>query len=227
MLPQLTDSYGGGFFGGGASYYSAFEVAVQQYARQRNQPVIHVAMNYRLGIWGWGLGKEFKAAGLANNGIRDQKVALQWVKENIANFGGDPNKITLYGESAGAISTAIHLLDQRNEGLFHGAIMQSGSASTLPSPRTEEYQGPYDDIVAAAGCSGAADTFDCLKGKSQDQLASAQLQVNLMSKYTMGIVAITWRPSVDGDIIPDFPSKLLSAGKFAPIPWISGTNKDE
>lgn len=87
-----------------------------------------VSMNYRLGVWGFLQTPQLLAEGNSNAGLLDQRLAFRWVKENIAAFGGDPNRITIWGESAGAQSIGYHLFsyDGRNDDLFHSAIMESG-----------------------------------------------------------------------------------------------------
>lgn len=226
-LPVMIWLFGGGFFGGAGSYYSTLAPLMVKKSKELGKPVIHVAMNYRLGIHGFGMGREMHAEGLANNAIRDQRAAIDWVRENIAAFGGDPNKLTLYGESAGAISTGIHLLNPANKDVFKGAILQSGHASTIPMPRTQDYQAPYDDFVKLAGCEGREDSLDCLRDLSEEQILSVTAQHSRLKQYELGVVSVIWRPTVDGDLIPDSPFKLQAEGKFANIPLITGTNKDE
>lgn len=128
--------------------------------------------------------KEIKAAGAGNAGIQDQRQAMRWVQKYISKFGGDPMKVTIFGESAGAISgetscqrnvkftpeffvlcsVALHMIanNGNNEGLFRGAFMQSGS----PIPVADIINGQqyYDTIVKQTGCSGNLDTLACLKG---------------------------------------------------------------
>jgi cholinesterase len=89
-----------------------------------------VSLNYRVGGWGFLGSKEMAAANALNIGLFDQRLALQWIQENIAAFGGDPEKVTIAGESAGAFSVGYHLtaFDGKNDGFFRAAIMQSGNA---------------------------------------------------------------------------------------------------
>jgi cholinesterase len=89
-----------------------------------------VSLNYRVGGWGFLGSKEMAAADVLNIGLFDQRIALQWIQENIAAFGGDPGKVTIAGESAGAFSVGYHLtaFDGKNDGLFRAAIMESGNA---------------------------------------------------------------------------------------------------
>lgn len=92
------------------------------------KPFIAVSFNYRLSAWGFLSSQEVVDSGNTNIGLRDQRLALQWVQENIAAFGGDPAKVTIWGESAGGMSVGYHLTAYggRDDGLFRGAIMQSG-----------------------------------------------------------------------------------------------------
>jgi carboxylesterase type B len=100
-----------------------------QNAVKIGKPIVTVNVNYRLSAWGFLSGsEELKDTGALNLGLRDQRLALQWVQENIAAFGGDPLRVTIYGESAGAASVGYHLTAYkgRDDKLFRGAIMQSG-----------------------------------------------------------------------------------------------------
>lgn len=129
-LPVLVWIYGGGFTAGGSAdgrYNTSYLVKSSVSIRK---PVITVSINYRLGAWGFLASKETQAAHVSNVGLFDQRQALFWIQQNIAAFGGDPNAVTICGESAGAFSVGYHLVgfDGDNDGLFRGAIMQSGTA---------------------------------------------------------------------------------------------------
>lgn len=230
-LPVMVWIYGGGFTSGtGTTYNGPY---LNTYAASTDRPFILVTFNYRLGIFGWGNGAEMAANGAANLALRDQILALQWVKENIKAFGGNPNKVTVFGESAGAISISCLMLNQSTD-LFHGAIMMSGAQSTSPlGPTADVWQGPYDMVAQLTGCKNAStpitaagnqSTFDCLKKVPAETLLNATITTKNNLLYALGFV---WGPSVDGDIIPGAPWKLLEEGKFARIPFISGNNVDE
>jgi cholinesterase len=129
-LPVFLWIYGGGFDAGGSadpryntSYLVNASVAIQK-------PIIAVSINYRVGGWGFLASKEVSATGVSNIGLYDQRLALKWIQENIHAFGGDPEKVTISGESAGGFSVGYHLtgFDGDNEGLFRAVILESGNA---------------------------------------------------------------------------------------------------
>lgn len=138
-LPVLVWIFGGGLYTGSTADPRYNLSGIVQVSQDLGQPVIAVSMNYRLGMWGFLQTPGLVAEGSSNAGLADQRLALQWVQENIAGFGGDPNRVVVWGESAGAQSIAYHLFsyEGRNDGLYRGAIMESGGptgtyADTLP-----------------------------------------------------------------------------------------------
>ncbi len=133
------------------------------------KPYILVAVNYRLGAFGFLGGREVLADGSTNLGLLDQRMGLQWVADNIAAFGGDPDRVTIWGESAGAASVCnqMVLYDGDNtyssKPLFHAAIMNSGSITRTNPVDSAKPQALYDHVVDVAGCTGAPDTLACLR----------------------------------------------------------------
>ncbi|KAF7514498.1 hypothetical protein G7054_g15263 [Neopestalotiopsis clavispora] len=127
-LPVLVWLYGGGFYEGGTVDPRYNLSRLVQKSVEANKPIIGVSLNYRLSAFGFLWSEEVKANGSANNGLRDQRLALHWLQENVAAFGGDPAKVTLFGESAGAIAIGRHLTAYggRDDGLFRAVIMESG-----------------------------------------------------------------------------------------------------
>ncbi|KAE9022077.1 hypothetical protein PF011_g4635 [Phytophthora fragariae] len=188
------------------------------------KPFIGVSFNYRLQAFGFLWGTAVKEAGVTNLGFRDQRLALHWVQENIAAFGGDATKVTIWGESAGARGVSYQLIAYggRDDGLFRGAVMQSGSpVKYIPGAYTNasEWDVYYNNITAAANCSAAADTLACLRLVPVETL-SAILNSSVAS-------SASWGPAVDGDYIEDTGPALLSEGKFVRVPILLGTNNDE
>jgi carboxylesterase type B len=218
-LPVMVFIHGGGFFqGSGAAYASPEFVA---YGASTARPVVLVTLNYRLGILGFGMGPDVARAQAANLGLRDQLLALRWVRDNIAAFGGDPAKVTAFGQSAGAISIGLHLLNATQD-LFRGAILQSGAPSTLPVwNATEAPPEAYEALAAAAGCKapnatnlGSRSTWECLARSPAARLHGAA-------------APFAWAPSIDGELVRQSPWVTLENGTFSRIPLISGNCKDE
>jgi carboxylesterase type B len=195
------------------------------------KPFVFVAVNYRVGAFGFMPGKEIMQDGSGNIGLLDQRTGLQWTADNIAAFGGDPDKVTIWGESAGAISVLDQMVmyDGNNKyngkALFRGAIMNSGSiipADPLDCPKG---QAVYDTVVKAAGCSTAADSLACLRALPLETFLDAANSVPGILSYNS--VALSYLPRPDGNVITDTPDALVLNGKYAAVPMIIGDQEDE
>lgn len=149
-LPVLFWMFGGGFQLGSTQMYEATGLITESVAQ--GKPVILVAVNYRLGAFGWLPGKEILADGSSNLGLLDQRLAMKWVADNIAAFGGDPDKVTIWGESAGALSVMDHMMlfngDHTYKGkpLFRAGIMDSGSVIPADPVDCPKAQAIYDTV---------------------------------------------------------------------------------
>jgi para-nitrobenzyl esterase len=189
------------------------------------QGVIVVTVNYRLGALGFlahpALSGEAAdpdndsdsdhAPASGNYGIMDQQLALRWVRDNIAGFGGDPDNVTIFGESAGGLSTFSNLVSPRAAGLFHHAIVESGAYSlTLPSLAIAEAQGTA--FAAAEGCT--TQTAACLRALTVEQV--------LAQENAGGYVTNT-----DGKVLPLSIDTALATGQFNRVPVMNGSNHDE
>lgn len=151
---RADSSYGGSFTSGDSVFYDSSLLLTQ--AVRSEKPIIFVSLNYRLGIFGFANGDEAAENGAANLGLRDVQKALEWVQANIWAWGGDPEQVTLFGQSAGAILVSLLYLQPELD-LFKQAIMHSGAQSTAPLTRTaENWQAPYDALVQFAGCDVTA-----------------------------------------------------------------------
>ncbi|KAI3620784.1 carotenoid ester lipase precursor [Moniliophthora roreri] len=192
---------------------------------QLGQPVIYVSMNYRVTGFGFLASKEVKEAGVGNLGLQDQREALRWVQKYIGAFGGDPSKVTIWGESAGAISVSLQMLANGGdtEGLFRAGFMQSGSP--IPVGDITNGQKYYDAIVAETGCSGSVDTLQCLREVPYTSLKAAIN--NSPDIFAYQSLKLAWLPRADGKFLTDAPQKLVQQGKVAKIPIVSGDCDDE
>ncbi|KAJ7452156.1 Alpha/Beta hydrolase protein [Mycena galericulata] len=222
-LPVFVWIYGGGFETGNSRDTDVSPVVERSI--ETSQPVIVVALNYRLNAFGFLAGKEVEAAGISNLGLRDQIFALEWVQQHIAAFGGDPDRVVIGGASAGSISTGLLLLfnKQNSTALFRGAFMQAGSPETCPS--VADGQSDYDGLVAANNCTTSADTLDCLRRVPLDSfVATINKTPDFLSYRSLNLV---WRPRVDGDVIPQDPLISVSQGLYPKFPIMTGNSDDE
>ncbi|KAH7418936.1 lipase [Cadophora sp. MPI-SDFR-AT-0126] len=228
-LPVLFWIFGGGFELGSTLMYDGASLVKESVAN--GQPIVFVAVNYRVGGFGFMPGKEILADGSSNLGLLDQRLGLQWVADNIAAFGGDPAKVTIWGESAGAISVLdqMALYDGNNKyngkALFRGAIMNSGSIVPAAPVDCPKGQAVYDKVVQTAGCASAASSLDCLRGLDYTSFLNAANSVPGLLSYSS--VALSYLPRPDGKVLTQSPDVLIASGKYAPVPFIIGDQEDE
>jgi para-nitrobenzyl esterase len=189
---------------------------------------IVVAANYRLGPFGF-LGHPALTAedpsypSSGNYGFLDQRAALAWVRDHIAAFGGDPDNVTVAGQSAGAHSVSLHLVSPGSAGYFSRAIIQSGTAtSRWPSRQDAESRGT--SFAASVGCTDPSQVLACMRGKTRNEVLLAL--PNGQQEYAETGRAV-WGPVVDGLDIPDQPRVLYESGAFSPVPTLIGTTRDE
>ncbi|WP_444971507.1 carboxylesterase/lipase family protein [Streptomyces sp. SAI-25] len=177
--------------------------------------VVLVSVNYRLGIEGFGLFPDAPA----NRGLLDQLAALEWVRENIAAFGGDPDRVTVAGESAGAVSVAALLATDRAAGLFRRAVLQSGAPAALAP---EAARGTTALIAKRLGVPATA---AALAAVEPEALLAAQTGV------TSGGNPLTGRNSfqlvVDGELLDRDPAEVLRTGAASGVDLLMGTNTEE
>ncbi|KAK0499037.1 extracellular triacylglycerol lipase precursor [Armillaria luteobubalina] len=226
-LPVMFWTYGGGFSGGASASYNGSDIVAQSVTR--GTPIIYVNYNYRLGPLGFPQGQEAYDRGQLNLGVRDVLTALEWVQRNIGTFGGDKTKVTIFGESAGAMLTTLVLLDASISNFARAAISESGSASSPVIYNASARESTWENFVAGTpGCesvAGTQNTFDCLQAAN----TSAVYQ-GFVEAYELAIEDMAFYPALDGPlggILPDLPTRLWAKGQFATIPFISGTNLDE
>ena len=211
-LPVLVWFHGGSFVIGASSqpvYDGALLAAEQQ--------VVVVSVNYRLGAFGFLDARPF--GGVANAGVRDALCALAWVRDHIATFGGDPERVVAFGESGGG-GLLLHVLaSPAARGLLAGAIIQSGATfATLDEERAALVR---DAVMKEAGISEAAE----LRGLGADALVEAQSAAMGSLLGTIGMMP--FHPMVDGDVVPAAPPAAFAQGAAAGVALIAGTTGDE
>jgi para-nitrobenzyl esterase len=222
-MPVMVWIHGGGFIVGQGSYFDGDGMRLAQ-----REDVVVVALNYRLGIFGFMAHDELTAEDAThpssgNYGIMDQTAALHWVRDNIAAFGGDPDNVTIFGQSAGGVSVCAQLASPQAAGLFHRAVIQSGPCV---SPMSSLAAGSKLGSEAAdqLGCGEHDDTLACLRGKSTSEIANT-----LPPDPTMGFSEgyTFWWPINDPVILPRQFMDAFESGQFNQVPVINGATRDE
>jgi para-nitrobenzyl esterase len=216
--PVLVWVHGGAFINGSNS------VPVYDGATFARDGVVLVSLNYRLGAEGFLL----LPGGTPNLGLLDQLAGLRWVRENIAAFGGDPENVTVFGESAGAMSIGALLAMPASAGLFRRAILQSGAGHHALSSGTAARVAGY-----AAEIAGVA--VEELPTLPPERLVQVQQQLSLQSQQNpdparWGEItgnAMIYEPVVDGELLPDLPIRAVAAGSSSTVDLLVGSNRDE
>ncbi|KAG0346812.1 hypothetical protein BGZ54_005097, partial [Gamsiella multidivaricata] len=224
LLPVMFYLHGGGF-----TTYSGSVIIFEPGNMVSRGGVVVVTINYRLGMLGWfeDISKWGRSAVPGNQAFRDQILALQWVKKNIASFGGDPNRVTVFGESAGATSIRALLSAPSTFDLYQSVIGESDPIN-IPFKTTDKAASIAQYFMQALNCP--SNDLDCARSRPIDQVLEAQKTANDKAladdKWTTW--ALVERPTIDGDLIPAEFSALVKSGKYntkANIMW--GTVHDE
>lgn len=222
-LPVYIFIQGGGFNSlSNANYNGSGLISAAEHE------IVVVTFNYRVGPYGFIASREIDDSPSAsvNNGLRDQRKALEWVQQYISQFGGDPDHVVLGGDSAGAASIALHLtaFGGRNDGLFHGAAAESVSFATILTVEESQYQ--YDNFVQHVGCAGSttstsnANTLSCLRSKSAKELQAQNR--NIPYPGSQNAPLFMWNPVLDDDLIQYYTYDAFAHGDFIKVPVIFG-----
>ena len=214
VFPVMVWVHGGGYYGGVSStpmYWGDRLAAAGD--------LVVVSINYRLNIFGFfalpGLREEDLHRSTGGQGTLDQVAALRWVQENIRNFGGDPGKVTIFGESAGGWSICTLLATPLTEGLVQGAILESGGCE-----ESRDLEAGYkfaQDLAPKLGCK--ADDLACLRKVSAKKV---------MDKGVVGgMGGMQFMPHHDGYVLSGTPLSMIRAGNFRQVPFLAGSNRDE
>lgn len=225
-LPVLVFIHGGAHMSGSSSgsestgfpWYIGSNLAKQG-------PSVVVTITYRVGALGFighrALSRKSGYGGSGNYGHMDQIRALEWVRDNIAQFGGDPSKVLIFGQSGGATGTLVLVASPRARGLFHSAIIHSTGAFTFPLADAE---GKGALVENSLGCTNedADKALACMRSKSAHDVT-----VSVSYDLTMGGKGVIFGPNVDGSVLPDTIMKLVRSGKQNHVPVIVGSTADE
>ncbi|KAJ7134759.1 alpha beta-hydrolase [Mycena epipterygia] len=219
-LPTIVWIHGGGYALGSAGDYNGAELV-----QESNREVVVVVIQYRLGLFGFLAGQQVKEDGALNAGLLDQDFALRWVNKNIAKFGGDPDKVAIWGQSAGAGSVLQHVIAQNGKTepkLFSAAIT---SSTFLPSQYRYNDRIPqtlFNDVTTQAGCNDI-NVLECLRAVDATLLQQINLDV-IIASFTGSFAFV---PVVDGSFITQSPTDALAQGKLNGDILLSVTNAHE
>ncbi|XP_047384591.1 liver carboxylesterase 1-like isoform X1 [Sciurus carolinensis] len=219
-LPVMVWIHGGGLVVGGASTYDGLALSA-------HENVVVVTIQYRLGIWGFFSTGDEHCPG--NWGHLDQVAALRWVQDNIANFGGNPGSVTIFGESAGGESVSVLVLSPLAKNLFHRAISESGVALTAALIR-KDIKPVTEKIAITAGCktTTSAVMVHCLRQKTEEELLETKMNMFSLDLFGDPRESYPFLPTViDGKLLPKTPQELLADKNFNRVPYMVGINKQE
>ena len=217
--PVMFWIHGGAFITGSGSQYDGSRLAAATGS-------VVVTTNYRLGIFGMlALDALLAESPAGNPGLMDQQAALRWVKRNIAAFGGDPARVTIFGQSAGGASVCQQLASPTAAGLFHRAILQSGPCTfgTATKAAAITAGNAFADRLGCPTSMGATAQLACLRSKSSDEVFAAAPAFDFNDLRTL--TAVT--PYEDGVTLTAQPKDLVKQGKFNRVPVMIGSTKDE
>ena len=215
-LPVMLWIHGGGNEGGSGLGSLYNDGTLTQHG------VLLVTINYRLGIFGFfahpALTAESPHGASGNYALMDQILALRWVHDNIANFGGDPNNVTVFGQSAGAIDLGLLMTSPLAKGLFKRAIAESGTSFSVPLPTLATAEKSGEAFAASLQLPAGQDTLKALRGQTAQQLLASAASQNPHPHFT---------PDIDGFAITRQPAAVFAAGQEAAIPLLFGTTARE
>ena len=225
-LPVMVWIHGGGFeMGSGSSPMYHGETFAES-------GVVLVSINYRLGALGFlelgHLDESYRGSG--NVGLLDQIAALEWVRDHVAAFGGDPHNVTIFGESAGAMSVSLLLTAPAARGLFHRAVAQSGALSAARTPA--QATADAEEYLGHLGATSIADVLDApverlLEAHAAVSAGRAGNPEEVITSHGSPLAFLAFRPVADGLAVPTDPLGAVADGVAAGIPLVVGTNLDE
>jgi para-nitrobenzyl esterase len=218
-MPVLVWIHGGGNVDGESNDYDATKLAT---GGPKGVPTVVVTLNYRLNLFGFLAHPALDAEGhpADNYGILDQQAVLHWVQRNIAKFGGDPSRVALGGQSAGAQDTGANQISPLAAGLFSRAIYESSPLAGLAAKSVGTAHGKAMAVAAGCGIDASSATAACLRNLTAAQILQLSGTPNVQGPYITG-------PMVDGTVIPVTPVTAWTTGAFNKMPIMAGNVQDE
>ncbi|KAI0194244.1 putative lipase [Astrocystis sublimbata] len=227
--PVMVWIHGGGFWSGQNRDASTAPDGIVRESVANGLPVIVVTVGYRLGFFGFAQSAALEAEGSENAGLRDQRLALEWVREHIGQFGGDADKVTIFGQSSGGLSVGMQIMAY---GASKPVPFQQGIAESQnnePGITGDFTINAMQLMVDAVGCNTTSlhskETIDCLRDFDTQTLLDASIDT-----YSFDIahnIGDIWLPVVDGDFLPAAPSQLIKEGRFANVTTMHGWCQDD
>ncbi|GAP91339.1 hypothetical protein SAMD00023353_6000330 [Rosellinia necatrix] len=228
-LPVMVWIHGGFFWSGQNREATTAPDGLVRGSVANGLPVIVVAVNYRLGVFGFARSDALGAEGSTNAGLQDQRLALEWVRDHIGQFGGDPDRVTIFGQSSGGLAVGMQIMAYGGAKPvpFQQGICQS--QANEPGITANFTIDAMQLVVDAAGCGAgglhSAATVECLRGLDMETVLNASI-----ATYTGDIahnIGDIWLPAVDGDFLPAAPSQLIREGRFANVTAMIGWCQDD
>ncbi|KAI8963326.1 alpha/beta-hydrolase [Daldinia sp. FL1419] len=223
-LPVLVWIHGGSFWIGQNREITTAPDGMILESVANGLPIIHVAMNYRLGFFGFAQSNALEAEGSENAGLRDQRLAIEWVRDNIEYFGGDPEKITIHGQSSGGLAVGMQIMAYGGskpapfqQGICESQALEPGITGNFT---IDAMQLVADHVNCSTGALHSPETVACLRSLDMDTLLNASVATH-QSDIAHNI-GDTWLPVVDGDFLPAAPSQLVADGRFANVTVMMG-----
>ncbi|KJZ75168.1 hypothetical protein HIM_05362 [Hirsutella minnesotensis 3608] len=228
-LPVMVFIHGGSFWTGQNQEITISPNGMILESIENGKPAIHVAMNYRLGLFGFAQSDALRAEVSENAGLRDQRLAIEWVRDNIKHFGGDPRRITIFGQSSGGLSVGLQIMAYGakkpvpfQQGICQSQALEPGITGNFT---IDAMKAVVDYVDCNSTSLHSQETVDCLRSLDLDKLLNASL-----TTYKNDIahnIGDIWLPSVDGDFLPDAPSRLIRDGHFANVTTMMGWCEDD
>ncbi|PVI05016.1 alpha/beta-hydrolase [Periconia macrospinosa] len=235
-LPVLVWIHGGSFWVGSNTEPTHMPDGFIQESVASGTPVIHVAINYRLGFFGFSQSAALRSEKSENAGLRDQRAAIEWVRDHIHAFGGNGNSITIAGQSSGGLAVGMQLLAYGGKkplpyqrGIAQSQALEPGLLSA-PNGGPSFTQEAFARVVDHIGCRVTGDydsqeVIECLRSKDTQSLFNSSFATYLSDiSHNIGDI---WLPSIDGDFLPEAPSELLKKGKFGKATYMLGWTNDD